>query len=533
MTLTTDPRMTLLRRWLFWFVPIVALCLIIWFAHFSRWREFGFYEDDYSFFAPPLVWDRVDLLARLDYFRTLPQGRPLTFFGLPLIGYIANWLGDWQYAYLMGFGVVATNVILTFWLFYRLGASPIAAFLGALFAGLYPADPTHTLLTHAFALQGAMTFALVSAHLYLSENRWLRGLSYLPALAVLLTYEYPFMFLFALPLLRRRPNRGEAIRHAIILAALLAVMFVLRSGVGDSRMGLLNDPLDTLGKFIRAVLVGPIVSAGVVVRTPLTVLDAFHGGLLLPMAFLLVVGLVMVWLLRGSGKNFPSRAGLAAALLMIVLPYGLALIHPVDTTVGRMTSVHFASALGWGLLIAIIAHQKVLQYAVVVYLAVIMGYRVLIQEDFARSWQYQREFWSQVFELAPDLESGTLLLANGDLPETHYILTHSWIDPILLNLFYRIPAEWESPRLYPTIDNEDELWTGDPDSFTIYWGDPFIYSFSSGNVIVLEYDGERLVRSDAEFYDSPVGRLALKPLTDSTRTLEFSEIASIIEPQER
>lgn len=521
---------TLQKRILVWFVPIIALCAIIWFAHYSHWREFGFYEDDYSFFAPPMTWDADGMLSRLSYFRTLPQGRPITFFGLPLVGFIAHNLGDWQYSYLFAFAVVAVNTILVFWLFRRIGASPIAAFLGAVFTGLFPVDTTHPLLTHAFALHGAMTFALICAHLYLTDNRWLRGLSYLPALAILLTYEMPFPLLFALPFLRRPVKPAEIIRHGIILVVLLGLMFGLRSLVNESRMGVFSDPVQALLTVLRAVVVGPVVSAGVIARTPLTVLESFHAGLLLPIGFLLVIGLAMVWWLRGAGENFPRRILFAAALLMIVLPYGLALTNSPEVIFGRMTSIHFASALGWGLLIALIVQQPVIRVVVAVYLAVIMGYRVLIQEDFALSWRYQREFWTQVFELAPDLESNTLVLVEGDLPQTHYILTHSWVDPVLLNRFYTVPRDWQTPRLV-WANYGGVSWSGTADSFDIKWASDFNTVFTSGNVILLEYDGERLVRSEAAFYDSPVGRIAIKPLTDSTRTLPFSATASIIEPQ--
>ena len=66
------------------------------------------------------------------------------------------------------------------------------------------------------------------------------------------------------------------------------------------------------------------------------------------------------------------------------------------------------------------------------------GFHIVVQQDYAKSWANQKAYWRQVMKHAPDIQQGTqvFVLLKERLPETKYILTHSWADYMLLDKFY-------------------------------------------------------------------------------------------------
>jgi hypothetical protein len=123
--------------------------------------------------------------------------------------------------------------------------------------------------------------------------------------------------------------------------------------------------------------------------------------------------------------------------------------------------VHAAAAIGAslvvGALIWILCSQQrapvVRRWTLPVlagYAALLAGFHLTVQRDFAESWRMQRAFWRQVVDLCPDLEDGTVIFVLSEHPHRpRAILANSWADPIMLKQIFQFPRHWsEPPRLF-------------------------------------------------------------------------------------
>jgi len=88
---------------------------------------------------------------------------------------------------------------------------------------------------------------------------------------------------------------------------------------------------------------------------------------------------------------------------------------------------------------------------------------------------------------------------NHDLPTTHYIITNSWADPIILNQIYDYPDDWQTPpRLFVvpsdwtnTFIREDDQfqWMIPEATWASHWE-----TMPDSNIILLEMESGDLVR---------------------------------------
>jgi len=143
--------------------------------------------------------------------------------------------------------------------------------------------------------------------------------------------------------------------------------------------------------------------------------------------------------------------------------------YPVTIEYGRMSSVHTAAVTGSSLLFGMICDLFVNSFrkniirtfalaVISIYLSFIFAYNVIIQNDFARSREIQKDFWTEVKGLCPDLKDSTLVFAvqneNNKLRNSKYINSNSWLDPTILKQIYQFPDYWKNPpRLF--VMNED------------------------------------------------------------------------------
>lgn len=465
---------------------LLALAALL--AHFLLAPTFGFYEDDYAHVTPGIAWSIGDALRRLAWvFVYWPQGRPLNFFLPGLFSFLGSRLGSIEAIYGFALVIVALNA----WLFYRVlrraGGGPLALY-GALAFCLFPADTTQAFLTHSFHLQISLTFFLVSTLCYLAGRR---RLAYAVALGSLLSYETVFPLLFAVPLLRNRWNRRLAkellVNGAILILIMLGVVAV-RFALGEERI--VEDVGGNLGQIpwqlLTAMALGPLTAELSWLRGPARVASAVSQGDLLVSAAAITAFALLYWALgklgaRSSNQQCPAAEGeeatrgeellawavspalrrpaklLAAGVVMLLLAYVLSFTHDPSITYGRLTSVHLAATVGSSLILACViamglslAHSAPARRCAIVvvalYLSSLVGYGMLIQEDYRQAWANQKAFWGAVVELCPDLEDGTVVLATaGSLPQTDYILTHSWAEPLILSQIFRFPADWQTP----------------------------------------------------------------------------------------
>ena len=68
-------------------------------------------------------------------------------------------------------------------------------------------------------------------------------------------------------------------------------------------------------------------------------------------------------------------------------------------------------------------------------------------------WVIQKEFWSDVIPLIPDMEEGTVVLVDPSrLRDTLYIGANFWNLPRVLDQIYHYPSEWvETPKVYRLV----------------------------------------------------------------------------------
>jgi hypothetical protein len=156
------------------------------------------------------------------------------------------------------------------------------------------------------------------------------------------------------------------------------------------------------------------------------------------------------------------------------------------------------------------------------YLGVVSTYHLAVQRGYAAAWAGQRAFWTEVLQVAPDLQDGTVLFFQRDEPdETHYIQTNSWADPLVLDMLFEFPSSWQlQPRLFTS---EGDSWKQrvEQDGAGLKWWVPgaswneHYEPLPSGNVIVLDRIGGKLTRLPGPI--EVAGRsLALKPVGPST-----------------
>jgi hypothetical protein len=517
---------------------LAFLALTIWVAHFFYFRYFGLYEDDYAYISEPLGWHLSDLLDYAKVFVDWPQGRPIGFFLPHLLSFIGAQLGGLHAIYIIGFVIVTLNAFLFYSLLKRVSSEAMAV-IGALAFCLFPADTTHTFLMHALGLQTSLTFLLIASLCYLSGKR---VLPYLVILGSLLTYESPFMVFWGVPLLKSRWDRSlvrELIRHVAILMGIILVVVVIRTSMGEQRiLETRANILPVLLKVREAIVIGPAVSLELFFYGPArTVLHWNWELTIVFVACLVVFAWVLhqlridsleekhnhllafrskIFILNGILQAPAYYSGIAqlflAAVVMLCLAYVVSYTHfPPTAIYGRATSVHLAAAFGGSLIftcicsvfLSIAKAYRLKNYAVVIlafYLSLVVAYRFSIQLDFKQAWQNQRSFWTSAIENLPDMTDETVVFVlDHDLPQTQYIITNSWADPIILGQIFQFPGHWKNPpRLFVVHRDWTESVIREGDQFkwkvpTATWRSHWEV-LPNSNVILLEMENGKLVR---------------------------------------
>lgn len=517
-------------------IALAFLAVTIWIAHFLRSISFGLYEDDYAVIS--YMWRLPDFLENTrSAVMDLPQGKPIGALMIGIFSFVGHKLGGLQAIYLMGFAIVTLNAFLLFILL-RIVSTELVAITAALAFGLFPADTTHSFLTHSLGLQPSLTFFFLAAILYLSGRRvW----SWVAITGTLLTYETPAPVFLAVPLFAFPWDRTlvrRLLAHAAIFAAIVLVVVGIRVAFGEERIAAMRGDIPgTLALIAKSVVIGPVVSMVQFVIAPLRAIANLNTTVI---AFMLGSLPIFAWMLRRSATAAPAEGGgqsvvalqedrareglqaigrqlelwqlFLAGLAMLGLAYGLSFTHfPPVASYGRGTSVHLAAALGGSLIFAVIctliiagARRFGLQFLAVLlislYLSLVLAYRLLIQDDFVRAWQNQRSFWTSAIAAIPDMTENTVIFVLArNLPGTAFILSNSWADPIILGQLFEFPKHWANPpRLFVVNKSWPKALVREGDRFR--WMVPeatwFAHweTFPNSNVILLEMDNGKLAR---------------------------------------
>lgn len=514
----------------------ISLGLVLWVAHYLNFRSFGLYEDDYTFISKPLGWNRLDLINHFfKVFQRWPQGRPIGFSLPQLLAFLGGKTGSLSTLYIIGFLVHLVNACLFYVLLIKRTKSETIALIGALTFGLFPADTTHIFLMHSFGLHTSLTFLLIAYLLYSSR---FKPFSYLSALASLLTYESPYMVFLIAPLFTLSWNRKlvkEFFRHAAAWFTILAMVTGIRLEMGEGRVsGTVASSQNiflTFEKIGKSLFIGPKTSLSVFALVPRGAFLSLNFSPEIPLVFtgsillftlIFYVNKLMAFkkpvLSLGMTNSNPSPFKdtielLITSLLMLSLAYGLSFTHfPPTRTYGRLSSVHLAATFGGSLLFACIislalsliksAHYKIVaKFLLILYFALLVTYRYRIQLDFKQAWQNQQEFWTSVVEQMPDLNKKTAIFAlYRDLPQTGFIQSNSWADPLILAQIYKFPTRWKlSPRLF-VVPSEWETMIQRKGTDLVWETPAFIWPphqeihLPDSNVVLFEMENGKLTR---------------------------------------
>jgi hypothetical protein len=503
---------------------IIFLAAIFWAARYLFSAQFGLYEDDITripdAFSMRLgdVWEHlVFLMSRYYANRPLHEG----------FIYALSWLG-WQInglrgAYWVGFMITVVNITLFYYLLRKIH-SRLLGLLGGLAYALFSADTTQAYLTMSLGGQLSNTLLLLAFHVYLFGPRWISYVLVYPI--ILFAYETPFLVFMAAPLLDKLKDSRQfwkaVLLHGAILIAMLLSSFVMRYAQGgsiDFEMGL----WETLYTALIHVLQGPMVALGAYLLRPYQVLMALNpiAGIVSLLSFLAIA-----LYLYGVNRQSEFKPGLlnairtrrfsdldeqnrlllqliAAGFVMLVLAYPMTFTTRVTAISGRTTRGHLAAVGGASLLIAsisyaflmVFAHYRHVKIAIALlsgWFAMLVGFGIILQQDYVKAWQYQKDFWVELLPLIPDAYSGTAILVQPEgLADVLQIGANTWNLSRMLNQIYIYPPEMTAvPRVFrllpewqekiATADSffqvNEQTVTAPPDNYN---------SFESGNVILI------------------------------------------------
>jgi hypothetical protein len=475
--------------------PIALLIALLWIVRFARSAEFGLYEDDLTHFSSAVQMTMADLFRHTsDTIGDLSrQGTPVKqslLYWLPSVGWK---LGGLRALYALGFAILAVNVGVFYTLMTDLQGGVFALCAGLAYV-LYSADTTQAFLTHAFVLQVSIGLVLLAL---LAYHRRRVMVAFSLAIVALLTYETAFVVFLGAPLLTTpwdRTWRRRVLGHVLVCGLCLGAVFLTRYVAGEGRVR--NLSLAELATVpIVHMIEGPPVALATYIYRPLQVVAD-------PRAETIVVSLLvaagLTWLLRrlrfGADSGEPGRppeevdprpampirpsdwahqwSGLApevrmafqralTGLVLLVLAYPLTLTVRAYAISGRDTRVHAGGVIGASILVGALVmlimessekagSKKWASLAVGAWLGILAGYGLLVQNDYAMAWQLQRQFWSQLVRLVPDVREGSAILVDpSGLVDTRQIGANYWNLPRVLEQLYDFPDEWEHPpRVY-------------------------------------------------------------------------------------
>jgi hypothetical protein len=518
----------------------IVLAFLFWGARYWCIAGFGLYEDDLTIIPNAASMSFVEVLRYIWVYITHLYGhaRPLSDSFIYLFSHLGYRLGGLAGIY--GFGYVIT--LLNIFLFYRLikrVSNPTLAFLAALAYCLYSADTTQAFLTHSLGVQPSITLLLIAAHNYLSKRKWL---AYPLAFLILFSYETPFLVFVAVPLLQLKWDRKvlkEFVLHALILAAMLGAVYLLRSAVGEGRVSSLSGK-EILTVPLQQVINGSRVSLTRYYRVAIQVAQRLirNQTEILPVLTAFVILLVVMWgkvrrefpdgmatsftriRLRPGNFHIPPEFVhlgqlLVCGLVMVAAAYPLTFTTQAYAVRGRESRVHLAAVLGnallmGGLLYAGFALAKRLRISLVAsvicaaWLALLLGYGVEIQRDYEKAWQLQKDFWRELIQVAPDAGENTIILVEpSGLQDSIQIDANTWNVPRVLPQLFDMPVEWKNlPRVYRLREEQwkDFLAVSETeflvDDRTVT-APPSLYGeFPVDNVIFIETASGRMVRRE-------------------------------------
>jgi hypothetical protein len=484
------------------FLNILPLILLLWLTRYLFYSGFGLYGDDHAYIGRALSMSNNEFINFV--FNPTPlikyqgSGHPLH----PLlisIGARIGWsFGQLQGLYWIGYIIGSINVGLFYLLISRIHSRSLAIISGIVYV-LFAADTTQAYLTFALGLQPSITLILLAGHAYLSRKY---GLSYILSTLSLLTYETAYAITFAYPLLlieRGKMRWRKVLGHIVITSSILLLVLGWRAIAGESRLQGLNLQ-DMVQIPLTHMLVGPIVNIGTFFYRPFQVIQSAKLNVVLISFLISLISFVLLYWLPVStnspsqtipkkntimnlqGVSIPLRLQqlwqridysvqgviriAAIGLIMLVLAYPFTFTVRAYAITGRDTRVHATAVIGAAIFIGSIiylvlqlvksSNRRLFLLAILsIWLGLLGGFGILVQDDYRLAWNYQQRFWSSADKYIGAMEEGSIIAVepNG-LIDTRHIDANTWNLPYVLNNIYVFPEEWETiPLAYRLLPN--------------------------------------------------------------------------------
>ncbi len=533
--------------------------LLVWIVWYFKLFQFGYYEDDYWYSVIPSNMGFRELLGDIRDKLISFEGNQGRFIGFTVpffLTHVIYHIGGLPVLYIFGIFLVAFNAYLFYSVIGRLGEWWFGLFAGLVFI-VYPADTTKALIVHIYQLQLSLMFTLLAFHFY--ESR--RLLSYLLALASLLTYENAFLAFVFVPFLRMNLFKAATLRkwslHALVCLLFMLFVFLVRKFTGEARVSELGA--DTIRKVLLSFIIGPLVSLYAYFKAAIESLQHLRTTWPMISAIFILLAVVLAFMrkrIKPDGLTF-GRAGwllewnkfpksylylCIVGLLMMSVGYLFAFTHyPPRFLAGRGTSVHLGATFGsvlffvsaWLYLFSVVRGKRI-RYALAViltgWISLIGSRGLLVQNDLATSWEFQKSLYHQVFALASDMDEGDLILLEDQNPVmTKYIDPYGWQIADIPELLIEFPPDFEAPPRIILARSEPGSFFTVHDSGVFFIPPlPFLYDFQdtvyihSNDLIYLKrMDGE-LVRVDEDRFFEENG-IALKRKWDPDQVLNYDK----------
>jgi len=450
---------------------LTILALITFVAHFWYFTNFGLYEVDYVRIPDAMMMtgsELIDYIVNLwvDFSGDFIEGRPLHPGFIYLFSFLGEQLGGLSRVYLIGYVLVTINVFLFYLFLQQIWSNRIFVLTGAITFSLFPVYVTRIWLTSSLGHQPSLTFVLLALICYLAGRK---KLSYLTILGSLFCYETFFPLFWTAPLFNKKWDKKmlqELFIHTFILVALVFFIVVIRKSTGESRLADL-DFWSTILLIVKNLFIGPVLSMKMFFYRSLKPLQNFNREL----GIFMFIGLTaIIWLmsdinLEKNDKNlinFWSHLSKLAiiGLIMLVLGYSLILTIPIQdySFYGDESRIHIPASVGGSILfgclcsavwhIAKIYRQKrLVTVLIATFFSLLIGFNMIVQQNYMTLWQYQKVFWQDVVNLASDLTEETLILVDGleYFKRPEYVTQENWSGAFALHKIYQFPKHWKFP----------------------------------------------------------------------------------------
>ena len=518
-------------------IAVAALFAIIaWLAYFQLCSGLGLYQDDAFMYHLVRGMREGVLREAFDLSRSFGgEGRPGTQVIMVLFTWAGSALGGVTGLYILGWILLSALGMLAF-LTLRQLFSPATSLLAASFYVLYPADSAKFFAVTYMANIGAALFWIAAWLL-------LKGRAAAAALVLASTFVMGEAFILPgalLPLLLLADARRElksaartALRFLIVYGAIIVPAIALRllyaPGRAADAVGH-TDRIAQMGKMFASMYFGVIASASSFPGHAMEFRDSANSqGWTVALSVAILLWVTARWLARVPTPAVPAipatgvvplRAGFLVAfgLLAWAASYPLSGLYPPrfppTVLIGKLSNVHGQGAMGATILVACALWaleraagarqwlQRVTAGAMALFLGLLAGYFLQVQERYVDNWKFQLSFWRQLPAAVPELNAQSLVVVEtvGDeSTRLDGVSPFDWSMTYLYPLVWQTPAEWPTAPLFMTKYFWDTTVRDHGDRVEVV-GYPTLAtrSFAKADVVRLRVESGRFTRVDSK-----------------------------------